>query len=340
VEIREVELRRPRDDEVVVQVSHSGISGGTELLVYRGEVPADLPMDGTLDTLGGTFSYPFPYGYSCVGRVEGTGDTVFVFHPHQDLVVVRPEALIPLPAVPPRDATLFPLVETALQVTLDAGQRLGEPVALLGLGVLGTLTALLLERAGARPVCAEPDPWRRRLAGSLGLRAVDPERLRDEIGEETGGRGVSLAIDASGHPDAPGQALGLLAHEGTLLVASWLGTKLAPLPLGLEFHRRRLTIRSTQVSTIPSALAGTWTLARRRRAAAELLGQLPLAALASHELPLERAADAFAALDRAEEGLMHVALSYQRPDHGRPDHGRPDHGRPDHGRPDNGRLAR
>jgi threonine dehydrogenase-like Zn-dependent dehydrogenase len=310
VEIQEAEVRGPRAGEVVVDVSFSGISGGTELLVYRGEAPAGLDLDDTLDTLGGTFSYPFCYGYSCVGRVGGAGDPVFAFHPHQDVVVARPEALVRLPPVPPRTATLFPLVETALQVTLDAGPRDGEPVAVLGLGVLGTLTALLLERAGARPVCAEPAAWRRGLAASLGLRTVDPERLRDVVGEETGGRGVPLAIDASGNPDVPGQALGLLAHEGTLLVASWLGTKVAPIPLGLEFHRRRLTIRSTQVSTIPSALAGTWTVARRRRVAAELLQQLPLDALATHELPLERAADAFAALDRAEQGLMHVALSY------------------------------
>jgi threonine dehydrogenase-like Zn-dependent dehydrogenase len=318
VEIREAELRPPREGEVVVHTRYSGISGGTELLVYRGEVPADLALDDTLDALDGTFTYPFPYGYACVGQVDGTGDTVFAFHPHQDVVLACPEALIRLPAVPPRTATLFPLVETALQVTLDAGPRLGEPVAVLGLGVLGTLTALLLERAGARVVGAEPKPWRRRLAGSLGLRAVDPERIRDVIEADTGGRGVPLAVDASGNPAVPGQALGLLAHEGTLLVASWLGTKLAPLPLGREFHRRRLTIRGTQVSTIPSAQAAAWTVARRRQVAAELLEQLPLAALATHELPLDRAADAFAALDRAEEGLMHVALSYPLRDGGRP----------------------
>jgi len=310
VEIREAELRRPSRGEVVVDTRYSGISGGSELLVYRGEVPEDLALDDTLDALGGTFSYPFPYGYSCVGQVDGRGDAVFLFHPHQDVIVASPDDLVPLPAVAPRTATLLPLVETALQVALDAGPRPGEPVAVLGLGVLGTLTALLLGRAGARPVCAEPSAWRRGLAASLGLRAVAPERLADELRGETGGKGVALAVDASGNPDAPGQALGLLAHEGTLLVASWLGTKLAPLPLGLDFHRKRLTIRSTQVSTIPAAQAGSWTVERRRRVAAELLAELPLAALATDELPLDRAADAFAALDRGRKGLMHVALSY------------------------------
>jgi threonine dehydrogenase-like Zn-dependent dehydrogenase len=319
VEIREAEQRRPRDGEVVVHTRYSGISGGTELLVYRGEVPTDLALDDHLDTLTGTFSYPFAYGYSCVGEVEGSGDLVFAFHPHQDVMVVRRESLVALPAVPARIATLFPLVETALQVSLDAGPRFEEPVAVVGLGVLGTLSALLLARSGARVVaCAEPTAWRRTLATSLGLHTVDPEHLGDTVADATGGLGVTLVVDASGNPMVPGQAIGLLAHEGTLLVASWLGSKVSPIPLGLAFHRRRLTIRGTQVSTIPAALAASWTLARRQRVAAELLGELPLAALATHELPFERAAEAFAALDRADEGLMHVALSYET-DLGRPD---------------------
>jgi threonine dehydrogenase-like Zn-dependent dehydrogenase len=313
VEVHETELAPPQDGEVLVRTSYSGISGGTELLVWRGEVPQDLALDDTLEALGGTFSYPFPYGYSCVGEVDGTGEPVFAFHPHQDLLVVRPETLVRLPeAVPPRLATLFPLVETALQVTLDAGPRLEEPVVVLGLGVLGTLTGLLLARAGARVVAAEPRAWRRELADSLGLRAVAPEELAGVVGAETGGRGVAVAVDASGNPDVPGRALELLAHEGTLLVASWLGTKLSTLPLGREFHRRRLVIRSTQVSTIPAHLTPAWTPERRRQAAAELLTRLPLAVLATHEFPLERAGDAFAALDgAAEERLLHVALSYR-----------------------------
>jgi threonine dehydrogenase-like Zn-dependent dehydrogenase len=310
VEIRDVELRAPGPGEVLVQTVYSGISGGTELLVYRGEVPHELVLDEALDELHGTFSYPFAYGYGSVGQVQGLDEPVFAFHPHQDIFVVRRQALVPLPGVSPRIATLFPLVETALQVTLDAGARAGEPVVVLGMGVVGTLTAMLLQRSGVLPLCAEPLDWRRALAASLGLRVVAPELLRDTVEADTGGRGVPLAIDASGNPDAPGQALGLLAHEGTLLVASWLGTKLAPLALGGAFHRRRLTIRSTQVSTIPSALAASWTVARRRVVAAELLERLPLAALATHEFPFGRAEEAFAALDRGEAHLMHAALSF------------------------------
>lgn len=313
-----MELPPPRAEEVLVRTLCSGISGGTELLAYRGEMPEDLALDETLEALRGSFSYPFRYGYAAVGRVEDAwssgladGTLVFAFHPHQDVFVARPETLVPLPAVDPRVATLFPLVETALQVTLDAGPHYDDPVVVLGLGVLGTLTASLLQSAGARPLCAEPREWRRKVAAGLGLRTVAPEELPGAVERETYGRGVPLAVDASGNPDALAPSLGLLAHEGTLLVASWLGTKLAHLPLGREFHRRRLVIRSTQVSTIPAALSASWTVDRRRTAAVALLERLPLRDLATHELPLERAAEAFAALDRGEEGLMHAALFYQ-----------------------------
>ena len=109
--------------------------------------------------------------------------------------------------------------------------------------MLGLLTGLLLQRSGWRPLIAEPQAWRRAVASSLGVTAAAPEEL---VNEE-----VPLVIDASGNPDAPAMALNMLAHEGTLLIASWFGTKPVVLPLGGAFHRRRLIIRSTQVSTVP-----------------------------------------------------------------------------------------
>jgi threonine dehydrogenase-like Zn-dependent dehydrogenase len=303
VEIRELPTPQPAAGEVLVRTRCSGISGGTERLVYRGEIPADLALDDTIDALGGTFSYPFAYGYACVGEVAESGQTVFAFHPHQDVFVARTEELIQLPAVDPATATLFPLVETALQVTLDAGTGYRDQVIVLGAGVLGLLTALLLQRSGWRPLLAEPQPWRRDLAASLGVAAVAPAELQEE---------VPLVIDASGNPDAPAMALNLLAHEGTLLVASWFGTKPVALPLGGAFHRRRLIIASTQVSTIPARLSGTWTRSRRRQEAARLLAELPLAPLCTHAFAFDQAAQAFEAVDQGRPGLMHAVLDYDR----------------------------
>jgi 2-desacetyl-2-hydroxyethyl bacteriochlorophyllide A dehydrogenase len=304
VEIRELPAPRPAAGEVLVRTLSSGISGGTERLVYRGEIPADLALDDTIDALGGTFSYPFAYGYACVGEVAGSGQRVFAFHPHQDVFTARASELVPLPAVDPAAATLFPLVETALQVTLDAGSGYRDRVVVLGAGVLGLLTGLLLQRAGWRPLVAEPQEWRRAVASSVGLSAAAPaEALQEE---------VPLVIDASGNPDAPAMALDMLAHEGTLLIASWFGTKPVVLPLGGAFHRRRLTIRSTQVSTVPARQSGTWTLSRRRQETIALLTGLPLALLCTDVFDFSQAAEAFRAVDQGKPGLMHAVLTYDR----------------------------
>jgi 2-desacetyl-2-hydroxyethyl bacteriochlorophyllide A dehydrogenase len=304
VEVRELAAPRPAAGEVLVRTLCSGISGGTEKLVYRGEIPADLALDDTIDALGGDFSYPFAYGYACVGEVAESGQTVFAFQPHQDVFAARLDDLVALPprAVDAASATLFPLVETALQVTLDAGAGYRDRVIVLGAGVLGLLTGLLLQRSGWQPLVAEPQDWRRALAGSLGVTAVEPAELAKAE--------VPLVIDASGNPDAPAMALDLLAHEGTLLVASWFGTKPVVLPLGGAFHRRRLTIRSTQVSTMPAGLSGTWTRSRRRQEAVDLLAELPLAELCTHNFAFEDAAEAFRAVDQGEPGLMHAVLHY------------------------------
>jgi len=304
VEIRELPTPRPATGEVIVNTVCSGISSGTERLVYRGEVPADLTLDDTIDALGGAFSYPFAYGYACVGEVAESGQTVFAFHPHQDVFAAQASDLIPLPSIDPASATLFPLVETALQVTLDAGTGYRDRVVVLGGGVLGLLTALLLQRSGQRPLLAEPQAWRRAMASSLGVAAAAPEEL--------GKQEVPLVIDASGNPDAPAMALNMLAHEGTLLVASWFGTKPVVLPLGGAFHRRRLIIRSTQVSTVPARLSATWTRSRRRLEAIELLSELPLAELCTHVFAFGNAAEAFRAVDERVPGLMHAVLDYDR----------------------------
>lgn len=289
--------------EVVVRTVCSGISGGTERLVFRGEVDRDLALDDTITSLAGTFRYPFPYGYACVGRPDGQSGLVFAFQPHQDIFTAATSDLIPLPAVHPAAATLFPLVETALQVTLDAGAGYHDRVAVLGAGVVGLLTSLLLKRSGRQPFCVEPLAWRRDLASSLGVTAVAPEELSGEP--------VPLVIDASGNPGAPAQALDMLAHEGVLLVASWFGSKPVRLPLGGAFHRRRLTIRSTQVSTIPAGMSATWTVARRRAETVALLPELPLDELCTHVFPFPDAPKAFCAVDEGEPGLMHAVLDYE-----------------------------
>jgi 2-desacetyl-2-hydroxyethyl bacteriochlorophyllide A dehydrogenase len=289
------------------------VSSGTELLAYRGELPADLQVDESIGALGGSFTFPFRYGYSCVGHVEAVapgvtdlavGDRVFGFQPHQERFVAAATELVAVPALEPRVAVMLPYVETALQIVLDAGALLGETVVVSGLGALGLLVATLAGRAGAAVVGLEPQPWRREMAAELGITAVDPAASDSQPVD------VPLVIECSGNPAALAAALDLLAHEGTVLVASWYGTKPVSLPLGGPFHRRRLTIRSTQVSTVPAALSGRWSRRRRLLHAVELAPTLPLDRLATDTVAFEQAGEGYARLDAGAEGVVHIAFGY------------------------------
>ena len=315
VEVANVAVPEPRPGDVVVRAEFSGISGGTEMLAYRGELDSSVPRDETLGALTGSFEYPFTYGYSAVGTVEaswsdlGDGERVFAFHPHQTRFVVSATDVVRLGEYDPRAATLFPHVETALQITLDTGIRYGEVAAVLGLGPIGILTAILLTRSGASVLASDPKPSRREAAQACGLEAVKPERLRDAVRAASGERGADVIVEATGNPDVLGKSLGLLSTEGVAIVASWYGAKPVTLPLGADFHRRRLEIRSSQVSTV-GGRAVRWDRRRRLETTRALLSELPLSILASHTFPFERARDAYAALDRADNDLVHVALSY------------------------------
>jgi 2-desacetyl-2-hydroxyethyl bacteriochlorophyllide A dehydrogenase len=316
VELREVEVPDPPDGHLLVATEWSGISSGTELLAYRGEVDPGLPLDETLGALAGTFAYPFRYGYSAVGRVVRPagpfreGQRVFAFHPHQDRFVADADGAVAVDDLDPRAATLYPLVETAVQVSLDAAPRLGETAVVVGLGAVGILVAALLGRTGAVVLGSEPEPARRAAAEAFGVRAVGPDEVGEAVAAQTGGLGADLVVESSGSPRALAASLGLLAHEGTALVCSWYGTKPVPLPLGADFHRRRLALRSTQVSTLPAALTARWDRRRRAELAWRLTRELPLAALATHGFAFEQAAEAYACADRKDDGLIHAALRY------------------------------
>jgi 2-desacetyl-2-hydroxyethyl bacteriochlorophyllide A dehydrogenase len=315
VELADVAVPEPGSGEVLVRAEFSGISGGTEMLAYRGELDSSAPRDETLAALRGSFEYPFTYGYSVVGTVEasrskiGEEERVFAFHPHQTRFTVSADDVVPMGEFDPRAATLFPLVETALQISLDAATRYREVAAVVGLGPVGILTAVLLMRSGAIVLASDPKPWRRDAAQACGLGATEPEGLRDAVHAATRGRGADVIVEASGNPAALGESLGLLSTEGVAIVASWYGSKPVTLPLGADFHRRRLELRSSQVSTI-GGRAVRWDRQRRLDTTRALLAELPLSVLSSHTFPLERVGEAYAALDRGDDGVVHVALGY------------------------------
>ena len=312
-----VELRREalaaEAGKILVRSRLMGISHGTELLAFRGELPAGLEADASLKSLAGRLEYPLKYGYINCGVMDAPGgQRVFAFYPHQDLFYADPGELVALPAgVSDEQAVFLPNLETALGIVHDAGVRLGECVLVVGLGVVGLLTSALLLRSGIGELIAvEPHAMRREAASRLGCRALSPEepRLRERIAELTGGRGPDAAINVSGAEAGLQLALDTLCFEGTLVEASWYGARRVNLELGAAFHRRRLHLVSSQVSHVASALGPRWDKRRRLELALGLLPVLDPSGYITHRFPLERAQEAFELIDRHPERVLQVVL--------------------------------
>ena len=317
VELRNEEIADPAPGEVRVRAALSAISHGTEMLVYRGEVDADLPLD--LPTLAGGYGFPLKYGYASVGHVVAAGrevgvregDLVFALHPHQDEYVVSESLVRRLPDRTPAEQGVFLAnLETAINVVLDAKPRLGEVVAVFGQGVVGLLVTQLLRRSGARVIAVEPSALRRSFAERCGAESAIAPGDAALMRSLTGGRGADIAIDASGSPSALQEAIDSVATEGTVVVCSWYGDKPVPLDLGGRFHRGRVRLVSSQVGRIDPSLAPRWDRTRRLELASELLGELLLAELITHRIPFARAAEAYALLDGRSAETVQVVLDY------------------------------
>lgn len=322
-EIRREFVPAPGSGEVRIRATVSAISQGTEMLVYRGEVPPDLPLD--LPTLAGSFDFPIKYGYAVVGRVLdtgagvddlSTGDPVFVHHPHQEVFNVPVGMLARLPdSLDPVRAVFTANLETALNVVHDTPMRLGETALVFGQGVVGFLVARLLKLAGAaRVLVVDPLERRRELALTAGADAAfgPDEDLEEQVLETTSGRGVDVAVEASGSGGALQRAIDNVAVEGTVVVASWYGTKPVALALGGHFHRGRVKLRSSQVGRIPPELGARWDHARRLQAVVGLLEdpRLHLEDLISHRFSFEEAAEAYRLLDENPGEALQVVLTY------------------------------
>jgi 2-desacetyl-2-hydroxyethyl bacteriochlorophyllide A dehydrogenase len=318
-EVRPEDVPRVEAGQVRIQALASAISHGTEMLVYRGQVPADLELD--LPTLRGGWSFPIKYGYASVGRVVEApgveqfepGDAVFALHPHQSEYVVPSSMAVKLPpGLNPLLGVFLANTETAVNIALDAAPRLGERVAIFGQGVVGLLVTQLLKRTGVSLLAVvDPIQSRRTLASQFGAHlALAPETCGDALRTATDGNGVDIAIEVSGNAAALNQAIDSLAFGGSVLVCSWYGTKPAQVVLGGAFHRRRLRLVSSQVGTIEGALQPRWTHARRLALARDLLPTLSLEPLISHRFPLAGAPDAYRLIDERPEEVTQVVLTY------------------------------
>lgn len=313
-EPRRVELRtvtvKPGPGEVPVQSVLIGISHGTELLAYRGELPSGVEADETLSSLSGELAYPITYGYTNVG-VAQSGTRVFAFFPHQDRFACSADEWVALPdTVSDEDGVFLPNMETAVGIVQDLRPVFGETVLVTGLGVVGLLVAELLTRSGAaRVIACDPVEGRRALAQQAGCDALHPaDDAVERIAAFTNGRGPDCAVNVSGSADGLQLAIDTVASEGTVVEASWYGSRSARLALGNRFHRRRLTLRSSQVSHINPALTPRWTKARRLETALRFLAEVRPSRFITHRFPLERAAEAYRLIDTRPEEVVQVVL--------------------------------
>ncbi|HUX12649.1 MAG TPA: zinc-binding alcohol dehydrogenase [Spirochaetia bacterium] len=312
---RQVEIRRevvnPGRDEIVMYSDLIGISHGTELLLFRGEMPVDLPADELFSVMDGSLAYPVKYGYMNVATAA-SGKRYFVFYPHQDLFACKIENAVPLPdSISTDDALFLASMETALGVMQDARPVAGDSVLLVGLGVVGILIAELLHRCGVSPIIAvDPIGRRREVATAIGCETVDPGRegVCDRIREMTGGHGPDIAIDTSASADGLQLAIDVANFAGLILEASWFGTNAVLLNLGAGFHRKRLTIRSSQVSRIGPELEPRWTKNRRLARALEYVAEVRPSRLISHRFALSDAALAYALIADHPEDVLQVVL--------------------------------
>lgn len=241
-EIRETPARQADTGEVVVQTAASGISRGTESLVFRGSVPQSQHSVMRCPFQEGDFPAPVKYGYAVAGRTED-GKRVFCLHPHQDRFAVPCDAVVPIPQeVPDRRAVLAANMETAVNALWDAPPHLGDRVAVVGGGVVGCLVAALAARhPSVRVELVDVNPRRQSIVEALGARFALPGSATPD---------ADLAFHTSGKAAGLATALQLAAFEATILDLSWYGDGAVPVPLGENFHSRRLTLRSSQVGAV------------------------------------------------------------------------------------------
>ena len=314
IEIRELTLPPIKDDEVCVETLSSAISAGTEMLVYRGEFPQ---LKDSHDGLSSELKYPLAYGYACVGKVREIGKMVngewqdrivFSFQPHTTHFVSKPENLIPLPTpLAPENACFLPNMETAVNLVQDGAPILGERVLVLGQGVVGILTAALLSEFPLESLyVVDGIDLRRNALDVEGQKSKVKGLCPNDLGSST----FDLVYELTGSPSVLNTAIDHTAFSGRIVIGSWYGQKRAEIDLGGSFHRSRIKLISSQVSSISPELSGRWDKSRRFEVTWQALERIQPAKWITHRFSLEEADKAYQLLDENPQETIQVVFDY------------------------------
>jgi NADPH:quinone reductase-like Zn-dependent oxidoreductase len=308
-EIRPVTLPKPGREDVLVRTLRSGVSRGTETLVFRGRVPPTEYAAMRAPFQEGEFPGPLKYGYLNVGAVEQgpaelRGRTVFCLYPHQTAYVVPAISVRLVPeGVPPRRAVLAGTVETAVNALWDAGPLIGDRITVVGAGMVGCCVARLVSRfPGTQVTLVDVDASRADVAAALGVEFALPSDA-DE--------GRDLVVHASATSAGLQRSLDLLAPEGTVIDLSWYGDAEVRLSLGGSFHSGRLGIRASQVGTVSPARRNRRTATDRLTLALKLLRDPAFDALLTGESTFWELPDAMARLAEGSLPALCHTITYE-----------------------------
>ena len=268
-ELRTEDVPAPGPGEALVRALYSGISKGTEMVVHAGAVPPRVAEEMRAPHQEGQFPGPVKFGYLSVGIVEEgpegwKGQRVFCLNPHQDLYVVPVESLTRIPDdVPSRRAVLTGTVETAVNALWEAGPRLGDRVAVVGAGLVGGMVATLLRTFPLQRLqLVDLDHGRKQLADTLGVDFAHPD---DALAD------CDIVFHCSASQEGLERSLQLVGDEGDVIEMSWYANREVTVPLGEDFHARRLSIRASQVGMVARARRHRRTNADRLDLAVSLL---------------------------------------------------------------------
>lgn len=324
IRLKDEPLRKPEENEVLIKTLCSGISRGSELLIYRGDVEDGTPLDKSLNYPVKSSGKSLKYGYCCVGQIietgedvpqERVGDLVFSFNPHETHFIKDIEDVVILDEdIDPKNAIFLPFLETAVNFALDSNPVIGEDVMIFGQGVIGLLTTDVMEGFPLNSIVTS-DKYEKRqgLSGKMGADEVFESNVSsEEILEKCGlsEDGFDLSFELTGEINVLQKAMKVLGFGGRAIIGSWYGNDKGEVKLDTDFHRSQIEIKSSQVSSIPNKKSARWDKERRLNTALVILKERDYKELITHKYEINKAAEAYEKLCNDPEDVVQTVLKY------------------------------